>query len=244
VGRGEGLVVVLPTFNEAAQLPPLLRSLRLCLPEARLVVVDDRSPDGTGRIAEALAAEDPLMHIIHRDGPRGLRAAVVAGLRWGADQANTRRLVQMDADGSHPVLALPALLEATEGPLGADLALGCRYMPGGGVEGWAAHRRALSWAGNRYARAWLGSSLRDLTGGLKCWRVEALAAVGLDRLAAQGYAFQIEASHRAERAGLRVAEVPFVFVERRGGRSKMSARIAAEAAWRVPALRWSARRGG
>lgn len=234
---GEGVVVVLPTYNEAAPLPALLVGLRAALPAARVVVVDDRSPDGTGALVEAMALEDPLLHVIHRDGPRGLRAAVVAGLGWAAAQPGAARLVQMDADGSHPPTALPALIAATEGPGGADLALGCRYMPGGGVRGWAAHRRLLSWAGNQYARAWLGPGLRDRTGGLKCWRVEALAAVGLDSLVAQGYAFQIEASHRAERAGLRVVEVPFVFVERASGRSKMSAAIAAEAAWRVPALR-------
>jgi dolichol-phosphate mannosyltransferase len=165
---------------------------------------------------------------------------VVEGMGWALDQPGVRWVGQLDADGSHPVSALPPLLDALQG---ADLALGCRYMPGGGVAGWAAHRRALSWGGNRYARAWLGLPLRDLTGGLKLWRAEALRRVRPATLRSRGYAFQIELGQRAALAGLCVVEVPFVFTERRAGRSKMSLGIAVEAALRVPALRlrpWTA----
>jgi dolichol-phosphate mannosyltransferase len=232
-------VIIIPTFQEAGSILPLLSGLRAALPAARLLVVDDQSPDGTAdRVIDAQRA-DPGIALRVRSGPRGLREAVVEGMGWALDQPAVAWVGQLDADGSHPVSALPPLLEALQG---ADLALGCRYMPGGGVQGWAAHRRALSWGGNRYARAWLGLPLRDLTGGLKLWRAAALRRVEPATLTSRGYAFQIELGQRAARAGLRVVEVPFTFTERQAGRSKMTLGIAVEAALRVPALRlrpWS-----
>ncbi|MBL8617765.1 MAG: polyprenol monophosphomannose synthase [Deltaproteobacteria bacterium] len=227
-------MLIIPTYQEAGSILSLLAGLRATLPAARLLVVDDQSPDGTADLVLRAQRDYPRLSLRLRSGPRGLREAVVEGMGWALDQPGVRWVGQLDADGSHPASALPPLLDALQG---ADLALGCRYMPGGGVAGWAAHRRALSWGGNRYARAWLGLPLRDLTGGLKLWRAEALRRVAPATLRSRGYAFQIELGQRAALAGLRVVEVPFVFTERRAGRSKMSLGIAIEAALRVPALR-------
>jgi dolichol-phosphate mannosyltransferase len=204
----------------------------------RLLVVDDNSPDGTGRIADVLASELERVEVLHRPGKAGLGAAYQSGfaeaLARGAEV-----IVQMDADFSHDPAHLPGLLA---GLAHADVVLGSRYVPGGRAEGWSLDRQMLSRAGGLYARAVLGSGVRDLTGGFKCFRADALRAIGLDELTAEGYAFQVEATFRAARAGLRIEEVPIVFRERRAGHSKMSPAIAVEALWRIPEMRLAARR--
>ena len=227
--------IVLPTFCEAENLEPMTDALRAALPaDARILVVDDASPDGTGAIADRLAAADPRVAVLHRAGKQGLGPAYVAGfghaLAHGAGA-----VVEMDCDFSHDPAAVPALLGALAD--GADLALGSRYVPGGRVENWSAWRRAVSRAGCRYAQLVLRAPVRDLTGGFKAFRAEALHAIDYRSARAKGYAFQVELTYRALRAGLRVTELPIVFHERREGDSKMSGAIALEAAWRVPALR-------
>jgi dolichol-phosphate mannosyltransferase len=213
----------------------------LCAPGAaprgfHVLVVDDGSPDGTGDIAARLAAAHPEVHVLRRERKEGLGRAYVAGF----DHALARgagSVVEMDCDFSHDPAALPALLASVRA--GADVALGSRYVAGGAVEAWSLPRRAISRAGCRYARAVLGVGVHDLTGGFKCFSARALEAIDYRTLRSQGYAFQVEATWRALRAGLDVRELPIVFCERAAGRSKMSARIAVEAAWRVPALRFA-----
>jgi dolichol-phosphate mannosyltransferase len=232
--------IVLPTLCEAANIGPVVAALLSAAPEGtRILVVDDASPDGTGAVADRLAAEHDAVSVLHREGTRGLAAAYVDGfahaLAHGADA-----IVQMDCDGSHDPAAVPALLAAVAG--GADVAIGSRYVAGGGVEGWSAWRRAVSRAGCAYARVVLGAPVRDLTSGLKCWRAGALVATRFTDARSRGYAFQVELTWRALGAGLAVTELPIVFRERRAGRSKLSAAVAVEAAWRVPALRLQSRR--
>jgi len=223
--------VVIPTYEEAENLPALVAATRAAL-ECTIGVVDDGSPDGTGDVADALAGSG--LWVLHRPRKAGLASAYVAGFRralaGGADY-----VLQMDADFSHDPADLPRLLSAARA--GADLVIGSRYVDGGGVEGWSRHRELLSRAGCAYARAVLGGPVRDLTGGFKCFRAAALRAIDLDAIAAGGFAFQVETTHRALRGGLRVEEVPITFHERRAGHSKLSAGIAAEALWRIPALR-------
>jgi dolichol-phosphate mannosyltransferase len=230
--------IVIPTYNEAENLPALIAAVRAEI-AASILVVDDNSPDGTGRIADALAAAHPDVHVLHRTAKAGLAAAYVAGfqraLAEGADY-----VLEMDADFSHDPADLPRLLAAARA--GADVVLGSRYVAGGGVDGWSLDRRILSRAGGLYARLVLGSPVRDLTGGFKCFHAGALRKIGLDALAADGFAFQVETTFLAARAGLQIEELPIVFRERRAGRSKMSPAIAAEALWRIPALRLGARR--
>ena len=227
--------VVLPTYDERETLPRVVEGI-LALPgEFRVLVVDDASPDGTGAVADGLAAARPgRVAVLHRPRKEGLGRAYAEGfaraLAEGADL-----VFQMDADLSHDPAALPSL----RGPLErdeADLVLGSRYRPGGGTAGWGAGRRLLSRWGSFYARAWLRSPVRDLTGGFKGWRAEALRAADPASAASRGYAFQVETTFRAARAGARVREVPILFSERAGGRSKMSLGVALEAAWRVPLL--------
>jgi dolichol-phosphate mannosyltransferase len=225
--------LVLPTYNEAANLEPLVGAALAKLPgSARVLIVDDGSPDGTGEIAERLAAEERV-GVLHRARKEGLGPAYIAGFRE-ALAGGAGLVLAMDADYSHDPAYLPRLLEAAGS---ADLVLGSRYVAGGGVSEWSAPRRAISRGGNAYARLVLGVGVRDLTGGFKCFRREALEAIDLDSIAARGYAFQVETTYRAIRLGFRVAEVPIVFRERRAGRSKMGAPIVAEAVWRVPLLR-------
>jgi dolichol-phosphate mannosyltransferase len=233
--------LVLPTYNEAENAERMIdaatRSLALASPEHRLLVVDDNSPDGTGDIADRLAAERDDVEVLHRPGKEGLGRAYLAGfahaLAGGADL-----VMEMDADFSHDPADIPRLIEATAD---ADLVLGSRYMPGGGVEGWAWHRELLSRGGCRYARVLLGVPVRDLTGGFKCFRREVLETLDLDEIHADGYGFQIEMTYRAIRAGFRVKEIPITFRDRVAGTSKMHGRIAAEAVWKVPTLRWRMR---
>jgi dolichol-phosphate mannosyltransferase len=233
-----GAWIVIPTYDEAENLSALVAAVRAAI-DGSILIVDDNSPDGTGRIADKLAAADRDVHVLHRPGKAGLAAAYVAGFRL-ALAAGAEYVLEMDADFSHDPADLPRLLDAARD--GADVALGSRYVPGGSIEGWSLDRQIISRAGGLYARAVLGSEIRDLTGGFKCFRADALRAIGLDDLAAEGYAFQVEATFRATRAGLRIEEVPIVFRERRAGRSKMSPAIAAEALWRIPEMRFAARR--
>jgi dolichol-phosphate mannosyltransferase len=233
--------VVLPTYNEADNLERLVAALLDELPAgARVLVVDDASPDGTGGIADALAEVHPEVSVLHRERKEGLGPAYIAGFER-ALAGGAELIVQMDADFSHDPADVPRLIAATRD---ADLALGSRYVPGGGVADWGLGRRMISRSGSIYARLWLGLGIQDLTGGFKCFRREVLERLQLDRLDALGYAFQIETTYRAVRAGYRVVEVPIVFRDRRVGQSKMSRRILAEAAWRVPLMRFGGLRGG
>ena len=215
-------------------MAPLVRAVCDALPGARVLVVDDSSPDGTGRIAERLAAEHEAVEVLHRPRKSGLGRAYVAGFTH-ALAAGAGAVIEMDADFSHDPADLPRLLQGLTG--GADLVLGSRYVDGGGIADWGRIRRLLSRAGCEYARRVLGVGVRDLTGGFKCFRASALEAIDYASVRSQGYAFQVELTYRALRSGLRVEEIPIVFREREEGSSKMSARIALEAAWLVPALR-------
>ncbi len=231
--------VVLPTYNEADNLEPITAAILEAAPAGTgILVVDDSSPDGTGEIADRLAAADARIAVLHRAGKEGLGPAYVAGFRRVLAEG-AERIVQMDADFSHDPADIPRLLDATED---AGLALGSRYVEGGGVGDWGATRRAISRGGSIYARLWLGLGVHDLTGGFKCFRREVLEAIRIDTVGALGYAFQVETTYRACLAGFRVIEVPIVFNDRRVGESKMSRRIVAEAALRVPAMRLRGRR--
>jgi dolichol-phosphate mannosyltransferase len=233
--------IVVPTYNEAANLEPLVAAVRASAPEARMLVVDDASPDGTGRIADAIAAADPAVEVMHRAGKAGLGLAYVNGFAR-ALEAGAELVLEMDADLSHDPRDVPRLIEHARG--GADLVLGSRYVPGGGVQDWDLVRRAISRAGCRYARTVLGVGVRDLTGGFKCFRASTLRAIDFETVRSEGYAFQVELTYRALARGLRVEELPITFRERSAGESKMSARIALEAMWLVPALRLARRRDG
>jgi dolichol-phosphate mannosyltransferase len=226
--------LVVPTYNEAENIGPLIEAARERLPESSTVlIVDDGSPDGTGEIADRLAERHPDVRVRHRERKEGLGPAYLAG--FGMALGSGAELVcQMDADFSHDPADLPKLLAAAAS---ADLVLGSRYVPGGGVRDWGPARRLVSRWGSRYARTVLGIGISDLTGGFKCFRREVLEAIDLDSVDSRGYAFQVEMTYRALRAGFRVVEVPIVFRERQVGRSKMSRAIVLEAAWRVPLLR-------
>ena len=233
--------IVMPTYNEAPNLDSIVRAVgaemeRFVGRDYRVLVVDDNSPDGTGAIAEGLAAELDWVEVLHRPGKQGLGHAYREGFAH-ALTGGAHLLVQMDADFSHDPRYLGDLLGAASG---ADIVLGSRYIPGGGVRDWGFLRRAVSRGGGVYARAILGVPVRDLTGGFKCIRREVLETIDLRSIRAEGYGFQIEVTYRALRAGFRVVEVPIIFTDRRAGTSKMSAQIALEAMWLVPRLRgWS-----
>lgn len=235
--------LILPTYAEAENLEAIVaaasKHLESAVPGAwRLLVVDDASPDETGAIADRLALDREAVEVLHRPSKAGLGPAYLAGFEHALDRG-AERVVQMDADFSHDPADLPRLLAASEQ---ADVVLGSRYVLGGGVRDWGPVRRAVSRGGCGYARAWLRVPVQDLTGGFKCIRAEVLRAIDLRTVEGQGYVFQIEVTYRALIAGFRVVEIPIVFRDRRLGRSKMSPRIAAEAIWRVPALRRRARR--
>jgi dolichol-phosphate mannosyltransferase len=237
--------IVIPTYNEAENLPSLVAAVRTAMAsggsgvDCSILIVDDSSPDGTGHIADGLAAADGRVHVLHRPEKAGLAGAYIEGFRL-ALAAGADYVLEMDADFSHDPTDLPRLLAAARA--GADVVLGSRYVPGGGVDGWPWNRGLLSRAGGLYARTVLGSSVRDLTGGFKCFRAASLRALDFDSFSADGYAFQVETTYRAARAGLRIEEVPIVFSERRAGRSKMSLAIAAEAVLRIPGMRLAAGR--
>jgi dolichol-phosphate mannosyltransferase len=233
--------LILPTYNEAENIGPLVAAVLENLPaNARVLIVDDSSPDGTGEIADRLAAEREAVSVLHRPLREGLGPAYIAGFRE-ALAGGAELILEMDADFSHEPSYLPRLLEAVEA---ADLAIGSRYVAGGGVGDWGAMRRAISRGGSAYARVVLGVDVNDLTGGFKCFRREVLEAVDLDAVRSKGYAFQIELTYRAVQKGFRVVEVPIVFRDRRVGSSKMSRAIVAEAIWRVPMLRFGGRPRG
>lgn len=233
---GDGTWVVLPTYEEAENLPGIAGAILAALPGATLLVVDDNSPDGTGRLADELAAVNPRIHVRHRPGKAGLGRAYLDGFRVALD-AGATSLVQMDADWSHDPGALPALVAPiTEDH--ADLVIGSRYARGGRVLDWGLGRRLISRLGSIFARVVLGLRPHDLTGGFKAWRASTLASIPFDGVHAGGYVFQIEMTHRASRMGARVHEVPITFQDRRVGRSKMSRGIIVEALLVVVRLRW------
>ncbi len=233
--------VVIPTYNEVDNVEPIVAAVLAAAPEGSgVLVVDDASPDGTGRLADELASGERRLAVLHRPAKQGLGPAYVAGFsRVLAEGAEL--IVQMDADHSHDPADVPRLIDAAAG---ADLVLGSRYVVGGGVGEWGLLRRAISRWGSAYARLWLGVGVRDLTGGFKCYRREALESIQIDSVGALGYAFQVETTYRSILAGFRVAEVPIVFSDRRVGESKMSRAIVAEAALRVPVMRMRGRRWG
>jgi dolichol-phosphate mannosyltransferase len=230
--------VILPTYNEAENLERIVAAVLEHLPESRrILIVDDNSPDGTGEIADRLAEVDESIGVLHRVRKEGLGPAYLAGFRVALD-GGAERIIEMDADFSHDPAYLPELIGAT---VRADLAIGSRYVPGGGITDWGPVRRFISRGGSAYARAALGLPIKDLTGGFKCFRRIVLETIDLDTIEARGYAFQVETTYRALKAGFRVVEVPIVFKDRADGTSKMSKGIVAEAMWRVPAMRFRRR---
>ena len=230
-------VICLPTYNEHENLEPMLRALGAVLgPDDRVLVIDDNSPDGTGELADRLAAELGGVEVLHRPHKEGLGPAYLAGFRR-ALELGAELVVEIDCDFSHDPADVPRLVEAA---WDADLVLGSRYVPGGSVEDWGAVRRAISAGGSIYARLLLGVPIRDLTGGFKCFRRAVLETIDLDAIHSRGYAFQIELTYRALRRGFRVREVPIRFVDREVGGSKMSRSIVLEAIWKVPLLRLAA----
>lgn len=234
-------VLCLPTYNERENLEPMIRALGdvLDTEQDRVLVIDDGSPDGTGRIADALAAELPWVSVVHREHKEGIGPAYIVGFRWALAEG-AQLVLEMDCDFSHSPADVPRLIDASAD---AELVLGSRYVPGGGTQNWGLVRRFVSRGGCLYAQILLGLRVRDLTGGFKCFQRKALEAIDLDALSAHGYAFQIETTYRVRRAGLRVREVPIIFVERRAGASKMTGSIVTEAIWKVPLLRLRALTG-
>jgi dolichol-phosphate mannosyltransferase len=227
--------VILPTYNEAENIERIAGAVLEHLPPSRrLLIVDDNSPDGTGEIADRLADGDESIEVLHRERKEGLGPAYLASFRV-ALAGGAERIIEMDADFSHDPSYLPRLIEATDR---ADLAIGSRYVPGGGITEWGPMRRFISRGGSAYARAALGLPIKDLTGGFKCFRRIVLETINLDTIEARGYAFQVETTYRAIKHGFRVVEVPIVFKDRTDGTSKMSKSIVAEAMWRVPAMRF------
>jgi len=236
-----GTWIILPTYNEAENLPGIAAAILAELPEATLLVVDDGSPDGTGGLADTLAAADERIRVRHRSSKQGLGRAYLDGFQVALD-GGADLLVQMDADWSHDPASLPELVgPVTAGD--ADLVIGSRYVPGGGVVDWGLARRVISRGGSIFARTVLGLGPHDLTGGFKAWRAVTLAGIPFDGIHAGGYVFQIEMTFRASRLGARITEVPITFRDRRLGQSKMSRRIIGEALIVVLQLRWDELRG-
>jgi dolichol-phosphate mannosyltransferase len=228
-------VVCLPTYNELENLEPMLRALGD--KDVRVLVIDDNSPDGTGELADRLAQELDYVDVLHRERKEGLGPAYLAGFQRALSDG-AELVLEMDCDFSHDPNDVPRLLAAVEH--GADLALGSRYVPGGGVRNWGLVRRLISEGGSLYARLLLGVKVQDLTGGFKCYRRGVLETIDLAAVESKGYAFQIETTYRALRAGFEVVEVPITFADREVGGSKMSKGIVAEAIWKVPGLRLAA----
>jgi dolichol-phosphate mannosyltransferase len=230
----ERVLVVVPTYNERENVATITPAILAQGPEVHVLIVDDSSPDGTGEYADQLAADEPRVAVLHRAAKSGLGPAYIAGLTKGLEEGFDY-LVTMDGDHSHNPADLPRLLAATRA--GADLAIGSRWAPGGGTSGWPLVRRVLSRGGSSYARLLLGLTVRDVTGGFKCFRRAALDILELETIGSSGYAFNIELTYRTALRGLTIVEVPITFTERVVGTSKMSGRIVVEALLRVPALR-------
>ena len=227
-------LLIVPTYNEVENVARVADEFLAPLPDSELLFVDDASPDGTGALIDRIRGDDPRVHVLHRAGKLGLGTAYLDGFRWALAR-DYRLVVEMDADFSHDPRHLPQLVSAIDA--GADLAVGSRYVEGGGTRNWGLGRRLISRAGGRYARTVLGVDVRDMTAGFVCYRREALERIDLAAIKSNGYSFQIEMKYRAHRAGLRIVEVPIVFEDRRVGQSKMSRAIVAEALWMVWKLR-------
>ena len=230
----ERVLVIVPTYNESENITVLAGRLFAAVPTVDLLIVDDNSPDGTGKLADEMARDNPRVHVLHRPGKQGLGAAYIAGFDWGLD-AGYDVLVEMDADGSHAPEQLPRLLAALDR---ADLVLGSRWVPGGSAVNWPMRREVLSRGGNFYTRMALGITLHDATGGFRAFRREVLEGIDYAAVASQGYCFQVDLAWRAVRGGYRVVEVPITFAERERGESKMSGAIVREALWKV--TQWGA----
>ncbi len=228
-GPNRSIMVIIPTYNERENLGSIVNRVRVSVPDAHVLVVDDNSPDGTGTLADELAAADAHIHVLHRTGKKGLGAAYIAGFRWALDEGFAA-VVEMDADGSHQPEQLRFLLAALDR---SDLVIGSRWVPGSYVINWSRSRQLLSKSGNAYARLMLGTRLRDLTAGYRVYRDTALRQIGLENLQPQGYSFQVDLTMRALRGGLVVIELPITFVERATGSSKMSGTIVVEALWKI-----------
>jgi dolichol-phosphate mannosyltransferase len=235
VGR---VLVVIPTYNEADNIRIITDRLRRAVPNVDVLIADDNSPDGTGAIADELAAADPRIHVLHRAGKQGLGAAYVAGFAWAREHGYDA-VVEMDADGSHAPEQLPRLLDAARD---ADVVVGSRWVRGGQVINWPAHRLLLSRGGSLYTRLLLGLPLRDATAGYRVYRIPVLDKIEVDTVASQGYCFQIDLGWRSHRKGFRIVEVPITFAERERGASKMNSSIVREALWRVAVWGVGARR--
>ena len=221
----ERVLVIIPTYNESENLRPITGRIRAAVPTAHILVADDNSPDGTGRLADELATADDHLHVLHRAGKEGLGAAYIAGFRWGLAEGYDV-LVEHDADGSHQPEYLPVMLERLKT---ADAVKGSRYVKGGSTKGWPLHRELLSRGGNLWTRLMLGLSVKDATGGFTAWRAATLRGIDLEGVEAAGYGFQVDLVWRALKNGFTVAEVPIEFIEREYGDSKMSGAIVAEA---------------
>jgi dolichol-phosphate mannosyltransferase len=235
VGR---VLVVIPTYNEVENIRIITDRVRRAVPVVDILIADDNSPDGTGQVADELAAADGQIHVLHRAGKQGLGAAYVAGFGW-AEERGYDAVVEMDADGSHAPEELPRLLDALRD---ADAVIGARWVRGGSVVNWPAHRLFLSRGANVYTRIALGMPYRDATGGYRAYRMPVLAKLDLGTVLSQGYCFQVDLTRRAHREGFRVVEVPITFAERERGASKMSGAIIGEAFWRVLVWGLQARR--
>ncbi len=232
---GRKALVCLPTYDERENLGPMIDAILAVVPGVEVLVIDDNSPDGTGQLADQIAAREPRVQVLHRAGKEGLGRAYLAGFAWALAR-DYGLVLEMDCDFSHDPGYLPGMLAAAEE---ADLVLGSRYVKGGGTVDWGLLRKLISRGGSFYARTILGLSVRDLTGGFKCFRREVLEAIDLPTVECTGYAFQIELTYRAARRGFRIRELPIVFADRRVGHSKMSRRIVLEAIRKVWSIRLS-----
>lgn len=236
----EKALVIIPTYNERDNVTRIVAAALSQDPSIEVLVVDDGSPDGTGEVADGMAAADPRIHVLHRAGKLGLGTAYIAGFKWALER-DYAYIMEMDADFSHPVEKIPEFLRAIKD---ADVVLGSRYLNGQiNVVNWPMSRLFLSYSANIYARGVTGLQLFDATGGFKCFRREVLEAIDLDDVRSNGYAFQIEMSYRAWKKGFRIIEIPIVFTDRTQGASKMSKKIVREAVWMVWRLRWWGLRG-
>lgn len=227
------VITIIPTYNELESLPLTVGRLRKAVPESDVLIADDNSPDGTGDLADSMAAEDSQIHVMHRKGKEGLGAAYIAGFRWALER-DYDVIVEMDADGSHMPEQLPRLLEASA--TGADLVIGSRWVKGGEVVNWPLLRKLISRGGSFYSRTLLGLSLKDITAGYRAFKRETLQAVDFDAIESRGYGFQVDMTFRVAMLGKRIVEVPVTFVERELGDSKMSGNIVLEAMLNV--TRW------